>query len=260
MHKMTKDPSDYNVRAVERALQILSCFDDQHQERGISEIAQTVDLHKATAHRIVTTLVNYGYLERAEDGQKYRLGLVLPELGFKGIRRMDLRREALPYMLQLVEQWDETCDLSVFDQGQVFYVEVVRGNRALSIAAAVGQRLPAYCTASGKLFLAHLSEDALESFLSHPLHPYTENTLVSKEDLLLQLRTIRSQGYAMDKEEMEEGVFAIAAPICNNQGKIVAAMSIPSPVSRLDDERLPAMVDSLKQAALSISRRLGCKQ
>jgi IclR family KDG regulon transcriptional repressor len=257
---MTKDPNDYNVRAVERALQILSCFDDQHQERGISEIAQAVDLHKATAHRIVTTLVNYGYLERAGDGQKYRLGLVLPELGFKVIRRMDLRREALPHMLQLVEQWDETCDLSVFDQGQVFYVEVVKGNRALSIAAAVGQRLPAYCTASGKLFLAYLPNDALESYLSRPLISYTENTITSKEELLKRLKTIRSQGYAVDKEEMEEGVYAIAAPICNDQGKMVAAMSVPSPVSRLDDEREVEIIESLKQAALNISRRLGCKQ
>ena len=215
---MAKDPNDYNVRAVERALQILSCFDDQHQERGISDIAQAVDLHKATAHRIVTTLVNYGYLERAGDGQKYRLGLVLPELGFKVIRRMDLRREALPYMLELVEKWDETCDLSVFDQGQVFYVEVVRGNRALSIAAAVGQRLPAHCTASGKLFLAHLPPDELESFLSHPLASYTEKTITSKEELLKQLKTIRSQGYAVDKEEMEAGFMPLPRPSATTRG------------------------------------------
>jgi IclR family transcriptional regulator, KDG regulon repressor len=257
---MTKDPNDYNVRAVERALQILGCFDDQHQERGISEIAQAVDLHKATAHRIVTTLVNYGYLERAGDGQRYRLGLVLPELGFKVIHRMDLRREALPHMLQLVEQWDETCDLSIFDQGQVFYVEVVRGSRALSIAAAVGQRLPAHCTASGKLFLAHLPGDALEPIFSHPLASHTDNTITSRDELLKQFKTIRNQGYAVDREETEVGVYAIAAPICNNQGKMVAAMSIPSPISRLDNEREAGIVESLKQAAVNISRRLGCKQ
>ncbi len=257
---MTKDPNDYNVRAVERALQILGCFDDQHQERGISEIAQAVDLHKATAHRIVTTLVNYGYLERAGDGQKYRLGLVLPELGFKVIRRMDLRREAMPHMLQLVEQWDETCDLSIFDQGQVFYVEVIHGNRALSITAAVGQRLPAHCTASGKVFLAHLPSDILEGWLEKPLKAYTSQTITSKEDLLKQFKMIRSQGYAVDREETETGVNAIAAPICNEQGNVVAAMSIPVPVSRLVAEREPEMVTSLKQAAQAISRRLGCKQ
>ena len=135
-----KDPNEYNVRAVERALHIMGCFDSEHPERGISEIAEAVGLHKATAHRIVTTLVNYGYLERVADDQKYRLGLELANLGFKVIRRMDLRREALPYMQQLVQEWDETCDLSIFDQGRVFYIEVLQGNQALTIAAAVGQR------------------------------------------------------------------------------------------------------------------------
>ncbi len=99
-----KDPNEYNVRAVERALQILECFDDQHPERGISEIAQAVGLHKATAYRIVTTLVNYGYLEWIAEAQKYRLGLT--NFGFKVIRRMDLRHEALPYMKELVQEWD----------------------------------------------------------------------------------------------------------------------------------------------------------
>src|SRR5512136_3498964 len=131
-----KDPTDYNVRAVERALQILECFDNDHPERGISEIAQVVDLHKATTHRIVTTLVNYGYLERAADGQKYRLGLQLTDLGFKAIHRMDLRREALPYMKQLTQQTEEACDLSIFDRGNVFYIEFVPGLHTLTVAAA----------------------------------------------------------------------------------------------------------------------------
>jgi DNA-binding IclR family transcriptional regulator len=252
-----KDPNDYNVRAVERALQILGCFDDEHPERGISEIAQVVDLHKATAHRIVTTLVNYGYLERASDGLKYRLGLELTNLGFKVIRRMDLRREALPFMTQLVQQWDETCDLSIFDEGEVFYIEVLRGNRALTIAAAIGQRLPAHCTASGKLFLAHLRSTELETILCQPLAPYTHKTITSADELHKQLAVIRQQGYAIDDGEMEEGVYAVAAPIYNRQGTMVAAVSVPSPTSRMTPERIPDIVQALKEAAKRISLRLG---
>ena len=253
-----KDPSDYNVRAVERALQILGCFDEEHPERGISEIAQVVDLHKATAHRIVTTLVNYGYLERAVDGQKYRLGLELTNLGFKVIRRMDLRREALSFMTQLVQQWDETCDLSIFDQGEVFYIEVMQGNRALTIAAAVGQRLPAHCTASGKLFMAYLPPEELDVILSKKLVAYTENTITSPDKLLKQLEIIRNQGYAMDDEEMEVGVRAVSAPICNSQGAVIAAVSIPSPTSRMTLDRIPEIVSSLTEATRAISRRMGC--
>lgn len=252
-----KDPTDYNVRAVERALQILSSFDDQHTERGLSEIAQEVDLHKATTHRLVTTLVNYGYLERT-DGQKYRLGLRLTDLGFKAIRRMDLRREALPYMLQLSRQMEEACDLSIFDRGEVFYIEYVPGPHALTVAAAVGQHLPAYCTASGKLFLANLSSDALNAYLEHPLITHTGKTITSAEKLRLQLDEIREKGYALDDEELEEGIRAVSAPICNRRGEISASVSMPGPTSRMTLERIPLIAQALKETARSISRRLGC--
>ena len=252
-----KDQNDYNVRAVERALKILGCFDDEHPERGISEIASVVDLHKATAHRIVTTLVNYGYLERSSGGQKYRLGLELANLGFKVIRRMDLRREARPFMRELVQKWDETCDLSIFDKGEVFYIEVMRGNRALTIAAGVGQRLPAHCTASGKLFLAHLQDQELEEILSHSLARFTDKTVVSPASVREQLGGIREQGYAVDNEELETGVYAISAPIYNRLGTLIAALSVPSPISRITPERIQEIAASLLEASRAISRRMG---
>jgi IclR family transcriptional regulator, KDG regulon repressor len=255
--KSQKDPNGYNVRAVERALQILECFDDEHPERGVSEIAQAVDLHKATTHRIMTTLLNFGYLERAEDGQRYRLGIRLTELGLKVVRRMDLRREALPYMKQLVEEWDETCDLSIFDSNNVFYVEVVRGNRALTIAAAVGQRLPAHSTASGKLFMAHLPKEQQEIILSKPLRAYTGKTITSPEELRKQFVEIRAQGFALDSEEFEVGVCAIAAPIYNRQGNVIATIGGPSPVSRMTPERIQEITTAFKLAAQQISRRMG---
>jgi len=252
-----KDPNDYNVRAVERALQIMECFDNEHPERGISEIAQAVDLHKATAHRIVTTLVNYGYLERADDGQRYRLGLELTNLGFKVIHRMDLRREALPYMKQLIQAWDETCDLCVFDRGTVLYIEVLRGTRALTVAAAVGQRLPAHATASGKLFLAYLPPAELDTILSQPLATYTKNTKTAPDELRKELEMIRQQGYAIDIEGFEMGVCAVSAPIFNRQGNVIAAIGGPSPVSRMTPERIQEIAVAFTEAAKAISHRMG---
>jgi len=254
-----KDQNEYNVRAVERAIHILNCFDDENPIRGISEIAQAVGLHKATTHRIVTTLLNYGYLERAGDDQRYRLGLRLVGLGFKVIRRMDLRREAIPYMTQLVEQWDEVCDLSIFDQGRVFYVEVIRGSHALTISAAIGQRLPAYCTASGKLFLAYLPPEELNTILDKPLRTYTKNTVTSPDALRQQFDTIRHQGYSFDDEELEAGIRAVAAPICNHTGEIIAAISIPGPTSRMTDDRISQIIPALITSAQNISRRMGWK-
>ena len=255
----TQDPIGYNVRAVERALQILSCFDDQHPERGVSEIAQVVGLHKATTHRIVTTLLNLGYLERAADGFKYRLGLRLADLGFKVIRRMDLRREALPYMTQLARRWDEACDLCVFDRGDVFYIEVIQANHALTIAAAVGQRLPAHCTASGKLFLAYLPPHELDAILSRPLVAYTDKTIISPAELRTHLEAIRRQGYGLDDQEYEVGIRAVSAPIRNQEGAVIAAMSMASPTSRMTPDRIPEIAGALRQAAEAVSRRMGWK-
>ena len=252
-------PNGYSVRAVERALQILGCFDDEHPERGVSEIAQAVGLHKATTHRIVTTLLSCGYLERAADGLKYRLGLQLADLGFKVIRRMDLRREALPHLAQLARRWDEACDLSVFDRGDVFYLEVIQGNHALTIAAAVGQRLPAHCTASGKLFLAYLPSHELAAFLSRPLVAYTDKTIVSPDELGRQLEAIRQRGYGLDDQEYEVGIRAVSAPIRNQAGAVVAAVSMASPTSRMTLDRIPDIAQALREAAEAISRRLGWK-
>jgi DNA-binding IclR family transcriptional regulator len=254
-----KDQSEYNVRAVERALQILGCFDDENPERGVSEIAQAVGLHKATTHRILTTLLNYGYIERSEDEQRYRLGLRLASLGCKVIRRMDLRQEALPFMTQLVETWDESCDLSIFDQERVFYVEVLTGSHALTIAASVGQRLPAHCTASGKLFFAHLPPETLDAIFSKPLRAYTEKTITAPDALRQQFEAIRRQGYSFDDEELEAGIRAIASPIRNLNGEIIAAISIPGPTKRMTDDRIALIIPTLIEAAQNISRRMGWK-
>jgi IclR family transcriptional regulator, KDG regulon repressor len=252
-----KDPTDYNVRAVERALQILNCFDDSHPERGLTEISQFVDLHKATTHRIVTTLVNNGYLERTADNLKYRLGLRLANLGFKVISRMDVRKEALPLMTELIKQWDETVDLSVFDNGEVLYIEVLRGNRALQIAAEVGQRLPAYCTASGKVFLASLPEADLEAARGQPMSSHTPKTVNSWNALRKQLEEVRTKGFAVDDEEMEVGILAISAPVRDQTGKVVAAISIPCPLNRMTSERKNEIATSLLTTTHAVSRRLG---
>jgi len=184
----------------------------------------------------------------------------LSNLGFKVIRRMDLRQEALPFMKELVEEWDETCDLSIFDQGKVFYIEVLRGDHALTISAAVGQRLPAHCTASGKLFLAYLPEPELNKTLNRPLTKYTENTITSPDELRKQLEQIYSQGYAVDYEEYEQGVCAIAAPIFNRKGSVIATIGSPSPISRMTPERIAQIAESFKKAARAISQRMGYDQ
>jgi len=251
------ETSGGHVRAVERALQILACFDDEHPERGISDIAQAVKLHKATTHRIVTTLMSFGYIERAEDGQRYRLGLRLADLGYKVIRRMDLRTEAQPLLADLTRRLGETSDLCVYDRGQVLYLEVVQANHALTIAAAVGRSLPVHATASGKVLLAHMPEQEREAILSRELDRHTPHTVTDPAELRRQLEAVRARGYAVDDEELEAGVRAVSVPVRNREGAVIAAMSIAGPATRLTVERLPDTAKELAATAAAVSRRLG---
>jgi DNA-binding IclR family transcriptional regulator len=253
---MEKDPSTYNVRAVERALHILSSFDREHVVRGVSEVAQATGLHKATTHRIMMTLLNYEFLERAADGEKFRLGLRMVELGLGALRDLDLRRIAFPYMQQLVERFDESCDLCVFDRGRVLYIEVVHSEHSLTIAARVGRRLPAYCTASGRVFLAFLPSEVVEPFLNAPLAACTEKTITTPDRLRKELETTRQRGYSFDDGEFEDGVRAISAPIRDIGGNVIAAMSIPGPANRLTPERIPELAEALVETANAVSAHI----
>ena len=250
--EMDRDPRSYNVRAVERAVRILSAFDGEH-EQGVSDIAQTTGLPKATAHRIIMTLFNTGFLERTSDGEKFRLGLPLVGLGLGALRRLDVRRAARPYMQRLVDDLQEICTLGVFDRGQVLYVEVVHSPHSLTIAARVGRHLPAHCTASGKVLLAFLPAEVAEPVLRSSLETYTEKTITSPERLWEELEAVRQRGYAIADEELEVGVWAISAPIRDIDRNVIAAMSVPFPTNRLDPERIPEITKALLEAANAVS-------
>jgi IclR family KDG regulon transcriptional repressor len=250
---MNRNSETYHVRAVERAMQILAAFDDEHADRGVSEIAQITGLHKATTHRIMITLLNGGFLERTIDGERFRLGLRVVELGLGALRGLDFRRAAFPYMQQLVERFDETCDLSILDRDRVLYVEVVHSEHSLTIAARVGRRLPAYCTASGRVFLAFLPPEVVEPILNAPLTVCTAKTITSPDRLREELEITRQRGYAFDDEEFEVGVRAISAPVRDIDSNVIAALSIPGPTNRMTPERVPKIVEALVEAANAIS-------
>jgi IclR family KDG regulon transcriptional repressor len=250
---MEKDPKTYNVRAVERAMQILSSFDGEHAERGVSEIAQATGLHKATAYRIIMTLLNGSFLERTADGERFRLGLRVVELGLGALRDLDFRQAAFPYMQQLVERFQEICTLGVFDHGQVLHVEIVHSKHTLTIAARVGRHLPAHCTASGKVLLAFLPPAVVEPILNAPLAAYTERTITSPARLREELEVVRQRGYALDDEEFEVGIRSVAAPIQDIDGNVIAEMSMPGPTNRITPERIPEIAQALVEAAEAVS-------
>jgi IclR family KDG regulon transcriptional repressor len=250
---MERGPESYNVRAVERAMQILSSLDSEHPERGVSEIAQATGLHKATTHRIAMTLLNCGFLERTADGESLRLGLGIVELGLGALRDLDFRRAAFPYMQQLVERFDEACDLAIFDRDRVLYVEVVHSEHSLTITTRVGRRLPVHCTASGKVLLAFLPAEVVAPILTAPLRAYTEKTIKSPAQLREELEAVRQRGYGLDDEECEVGIRAVSAPIYDIDGNVIAAMGLAGPSKRFTSGRIPEIAKALMEAADAVS-------
>jgi DNA-binding IclR family transcriptional regulator len=248
-----KPSSDYNVRAVERAVRILASLDDEHPERTLPEIARATDLPKSTAYRILVTLGNCGFVEQTRDGERYRLGMRVASLGLTALRRLSIRRDALPLMERLVERFEETCVLGIFDQGSVLDIEVVHSDHVLTVTSEVGHRLPIHCTASGKALLAFLPPAVVESVLARPLEACTECTITSPAQLLEELELVRERGYAVDEEEYEVGVRAVAAPIVDIDGNVIAEISMPGPSSRLTVERVPGIARALIEAANAIS-------
>jgi IclR family KDG regulon transcriptional repressor len=251
--------SSYSIRAVERAVQILSALDDEHPARSLSEISRATGLHKATTHRILMTLLNCGFVEQAVDGEKYRLSLRLAGLALGVLHHLDFRQEALPHMERLVERFQETCDLGVFDRGQVLYIEMVQSKHTLTIAARVGRHLPAHCTSGGKVLLAFLPPEVVEPVLNAPLVAYTENTITSPARLREELEVVRQRGYALDDEEYEKGVRAVGVPVRDIEGNVIAHLSMPGPTNRLTPDRIPEIAQALMEAtdAILVHRRTG---
>ncbi len=251
-----KDRAIYNVRAIERALQILSCFDDDTPEKTIAEVASAVGLPRPTTLRILATLAGGGYVERTADGERYRLGPNLITLGLRVVRRLEVRRLARPVMVALEERFEETCDLSIFSADEVLYLEIVPSRHALRLAGSPGLRSPAHCTASGKVFLASFPPQRLAQFLSRPLQRYTETTITSPERLMEELEEVRARGYAVDDQELNIGVRAVAAPIRDRTGDVIAALGMPGPVERMTPERIPEIGRALAEAGETISAQL----
>ena len=249
-------PSDQAVQSIERALLILETLGHYPRGIGVTELGHSVGLHKSTVHRLLNSLGVYGYVEQDKDTERYRLGMKILSLGLEMLNNLDFRTEALPYMKELVEISRETVQLAVLDHGQVVVVE--RDHSPETITVNLGLRADAHCTAEGKVILAYLPQQESMGILSkRPMRRYTQHTFTEISELLAHLDKVRTQGYAVNAEESAEGLRAVAAPVFDHTGKVIAALSITGPTSRLSLERIARLVTVLKEACRSVSARLG---
>ena len=245
------------VRAVERALDILSCFGQNGPVLSLTEIAEQVSMPKSTVHRYLVTLENKRFINRDEVTGMYHLGFRFIEMASLELQDVDLQRWVQPHLERLSAECGETVDLAVLDGAHVIYLQVIESPQRVKLAATVGQRLPAFCTASGKAFLAYLPDDQVHKILSEGLPKYTENTRVSLTDLVQDLRVTRRRGFAISEQEYEKDINAVAAPILDANGCPVAVIAVAGPSFRLPRARMLMVGRSIRAAAESIVREVG---
>lgn len=254
-----KDKGEYVVHAVDRALDILESFGYSKEELGVTELSRKLKLPKNNVFRLLATLECRGYIEQDRRSGNYRLGIKTFEVGNVFLHHLGLRRQARPVLEDLVAKCNETAYLAVIDGSEVVYILMQETTHTVRLAPRMGYRLPAYCTAGGKVQLAHESQERLgEIFRDHLLHPLTKNTLTDLRTLHAHLRQIAKQGYAVDDEEMEPGVRCIAAPVRDYSRRVVAGVGLSGPVSRFSMERIDSeLVPLVVEAGARISQRLG---
>jgi len=240
----------YVVDAVAKALDLLEVFDGS-DGLSLNEISGRVGLNKSRTFRLLHTLAERGYVERSADGTQYTLGIKLFELSVH-VRR-DIKDIARPLMLELRERFNEMVNLSVLDEGNVLYLQIVESARPFRMSATVGCRMTACQTSMGKAMLAFLGADDSRSPYFFYLAKLPRQRL---QAVRRELELARRRGYAVDNEENEPGVACIGAPVLDESGRAIAAMSVSGPKHRILEAE-SKIASALISACKGLSKKLG---
>jgi IclR family transcriptional regulator, acetate operon repressor len=245
------------VRSVDRAAALLLALGDSHGEAGVTELARRLGLHKSTASRLLATLEKRGLVEQDEETGKYRLGLVVIRLAERAERTLDLRSIAMPELERLARATHETTGIGVLDGDQLLTVAQADGPNLVAVADWTGRCVPLHSVAAGKVLLASLPEREVLRLVRRGLTRFTEHTITELEPLLEELARVRRRGYATAFGEFDQALAAVAAPVHDARGAVIAAVDVWGPAFRVTAKRVPELVQQVRETAAAVSVRLG---
>lgn len=249
-----------SVQSLDRALDILERLVEADEPVGVTELSNSLALHKSTVYRLLSTLRYRGYVEQDIKTNNYKIGLKLFELGSIVLHKMDLRTQVKPFIENLMQETKETIHLGIFDDYEVVYIDKVESSETIRMYSKVGRRVPAHCTSLGKVLLAFAPEEVVRKTIeSKGLPNFTETTITDPDSLQVHLKKIRELGYSIDNEEQERNIRCIAGPIFNYDGTILASFSISGPVIRMTESRVQELAELVKQYSGKISAAFGYK-
>jgi IclR family transcriptional regulator, KDG regulon repressor len=246
-------------KSLQKALRILLFLGQSGSDLGITQLANSLGLDKATVHRLLNAMQKFDLIEKNSENGRYRLGLKLHELGVRALESRTLRNEAHRFLLDLARESHETVSLAVSGNGGIICLDRVDSpHTVISVRTPVGARFPAHCTAVAKALLAYLPDEEIDAILaSHRLARFTPFTLTRAEDVKTNLRLTVQRGYALDAQELEEGLSGVAAPIRGRDGQVIAAVGMAGPTPRFRGGALTEKIVLTKAASAKISAGIG---
>lgn len=256
---MSDSDPNYIAPALQRGLAILELFTPQRRTLGLSDMAKALGIGRASAFRLAFTLEHLGYLDRAADGKAYRLAPRAMQLGYHYLSGLDCAEVAIPFIDALRDATQISAHMGVRDGTEVVYVYRAHSHMTLSSNIAVGYRLPAHATAMGRMLLSGLDDDAIaQLYTGVRLDRYSDSTAVTLTSLIQQVAVDRTRGWTRNRSSFVSGIVAIAAPVRDHRGAVVAAINLSGPSAVMDT---PATLDHLTakvvDTAAAISRQLG---
>jgi DNA-binding IclR family transcriptional regulator len=246
------------MKSLLKAMDIVDAL-AENGSAGIRKLSTITGLPPSTIHRIASTLLERRYLNQDPVTKRYALSFRFLELGTKVQQQFNLSSIAKPHLERLMAETKESVNLAVRDGDSVVYLDHIRSHFAmLQLFTRPGARVPLYATGVGKMFLSQLSDSELDEYLKRTRRmPFTSRTLVKRDEILRELASIRVRGYAVDNEEMEEGVRCVAALVFDHQRQPIAAVSISGAAMRILPERFDFFGKDVKRCVLAISQDLG---
>ena len=244
------------IQAVQRAIDILECFESLDTELPLGELSNKVDLNKSTTHGLLATLIYNGYMYQNPETGGYKLGPRFFEKGLQMLGKMNIYQTVRPHLMSISHKYQLTTHLFLYVNQILFCADKVETESFVVLSSRIGHRHPLHASASGKVVLANLESNALNAVIKDiKFTCFTPKTISSSEELLKVLPHIRTQGYALEDEEIEEGVYSIAAPVWGYRG-LLGTISI----SGMRNHMLPIekhVVEDLIKSATAVSREFG---
>ncbi len=250
--------SPQRIRVITKAFCLVRVFTFEHQELSLAELAKRTGLNPVTAYRILQTLVDENILVQSSETALYRLGYGLAKLGDLAKASNSILKVAYPFLEKLTKEWGETSIVDVLDKNlQIKTILLIPSTFRVGMNPSYDEPVNPHCTSTGKLMLANLPHEQLMAFMKGGLESETDKTIIDAATLLKELETVRSSGYAINNEEQEIGFVAVGAPIYDMRGNIHSAVSLGGPTSRMTEDRLPKIIESVKLCANAISAEMG---